>query len=113
MLCLSIDGREKYGHVARGSALILSRASRPFPSLSEAFFVWPPLGTFRVVRLTPRPPVFKRRTEGEADADVAAAARRRIAATVGDTAARSTVVPTAAAQHADGARTGPCRVGLR
>ena len=37
-----------------GLLLIFSRASRPFPSLSGAFLIWPPLGTFRAVRLTGR-----------------------------------------------------------
>ena len=98
-----------------GLLLIFSCASRPFPSLSGAFFVWPPLGTFRVVRLT-HPmffPVLMRRTEGEADAVVGATVRRRKVETVGDTAERRIVVPAAAAQHAVGARTWPCWIGLR
>ena len=33
-----------------GLLLIFSRASRPFAF--KGFFVWPPLGTFRAVRLT-------------------------------------------------------------
>ena len=82
----------------------------PFRGL---FFVWPPLGTFRAVRLTCRTPVFMRRTEGKANAEAEATDRRRIAAPFGDTAVRSTVVPAAAAPHAVGAFTGPFRVGLR
>ena len=72
-----------------------------------------PLGTFRATRLTGRSPVLMRRTEGEVDADAIVAARRRIDVTVGDTAVRHIAVPAAAAQHAVGARNGPCRVGLR
>ena len=58
-------------------------------------------------------PDLMRKTEGKADAVVVDTVRRRIVATVDDTADPSTAVPAAAAQHAVGARTGPCRVGLR
>ena len=105
MLCPSIDGREEYGQAASKDRLIriysififraLLLLSRPFRG---PFFVWPLLG---------------RRTEGEADAAAEFTDRRGKVETVGDTAARSKVDPAAAAQHAAGARTGPCRVGLR
>lgn len=95
-----------------GLLLIFSRASRPFPSLSRAFFVCPPSRDVQGRSAYLPFPDLMRRTKGEADA-AAVAIRRRIVDTGGDTAVRSPVVPAAAAQHASGACTGPCRVGLR
>ena len=96
-----------------GLLLIFSCASRPFPSLSRAFFYLAPSRDVQG-RSAYRPfPVLMRRTKGKANAVVAVAARRRTVVTASDTAARSSVARAAAAQHAVGARTGPCRIGLR